>query len=160
CSAWANLSFAVTNPAYYRYFPPFQAHVNANNNRHLGGESINMARSLVAGEGYSHPFDGPTGPTAWQPPFLPTLLAGLLCLRNGSRDAVMAIVVVLQVLVLIATGLLVMALARQTGQRLGAGTAAVVVFAGFVCHFWLCFQSTFDCWAVMMALGLLIAGFC
>src|SRR5258708_21828049 len=75
CSMWANLSFAVTNPVHYRYFPPFRSHVNANNNRHLGGESFNMARSMVAGEGFSHPFDQPTGPTAWQPPLLPILLA-------------------------------------------------------------------------------------
>src|SRR5262245_26116570 len=79
CSIYANLSFAVKSPAHYRFFPPFKPHVNANLNDHLGGEYFNMARSLAAGEGFAHPFDGPTGPTAWQPPVLPTILAGLLC---------------------------------------------------------------------------------
>src|SRR5262245_64453183 len=75
CSIYANLSFTVKDRANHRYFPPFQPHVDANWNRALGGEYINIARSLVAGEGFSHPFGEATGPTAWQPPVLPALLA-------------------------------------------------------------------------------------
>src|SRR5438093_1209674 len=30
CAVYANLSFAVTDHANYRYFPPFKAHVNNN----------------------------------------------------------------------------------------------------------------------------------
>ena len=119
CSIYANLAFAVTHQADYRYFPPFRPYVNVNANRHLGGEYFNMAQSLRAGEGFAHPFDRPTGPTAWQPPVLPLLLAGLLWACDDNRDAVMAVVVFLQVYVLIGTGLLVLALARQTTQRMG-----------------------------------------
>src|SRR5579862_9137241 len=68
CSIYANLSFAVSRPSDLRYLPPFEPRVDGNMNRHLGGEYLQMARSLTAGEGFADPFDEPTGPTAWQPP--------------------------------------------------------------------------------------------
>jgi hypothetical protein len=160
CAIYANLSFTVTNPTNYRFFPPFRPNVNVNANRHLGGEYFNMARSLAKGEGFAHPFDRPTGPTAWQPPVLPTLLAGLLWVAGGSRDGVMALVVFFQVTILIATGCLVLALARQTTRRLGAATAAAVFLAGLLCNFSLCFQSTHDSWLVLLNVDLLLAGLC
>src|SRR5689334_4570267 len=90
CSVYANLSFAVTDRAAYRFFPPFERGVNANDNGHLGAEYFNIARSLTAGQGFANPFPEATGPTAWMPPVLPLLLAGLLWLCEGNRDAVMA----------------------------------------------------------------------
>jgi hypothetical protein len=44
----------------------------------LSDEHSHIARSLRAGQGFAHPFGTPTGPTAWQPPVLPSLLAGIL----------------------------------------------------------------------------------
>src|SRR5579875_3137131 len=95
CSVYANLSFAVTRPADYRYFPPFEPNHNANMNRHLGWEYFHIAKAMVRGQGFSNPFDAPTGPTAWMPPLLPTLLAGLLWVCNGDGDAVMVVVLFL-----------------------------------------------------------------
>src|ERR1700738_453249 len=112
CSIWANLSFAIKDPANFQFIPPFKPYANVNANGHLGGEYFQMAKALAAGKGFADPFDQPTGPTAWQPPVYPLLLAGLLWVCEGSRDGVMAIVIFLQVYVLIATGLLVVALAR------------------------------------------------
>src|SRR5437762_4385600 len=126
CSGYANLSFAVTNPDDYRYFPPFKPNVDLNRNWELGGEYYQIAKALAAGEGFSSPFKEPTGPTAWMPPLLPALLAGLLWACDGNRDAVMAVVVFLQVAVLIGTGFLVLALARRTTTRLGPWTAASI----------------------------------
>jgi hypothetical protein len=160
CSVYANLSFAVRDPADYRFFPPFQPHVNANANRHLGGEYFQMARALAAGEGFANPFKDPTGPTAWQPPVLPLLLAGLLRVSGGSRTAVMAVVVVLQVLVLIGTGLLVLALARETTRRIRPAVTALVFLGALLVRFRWCFQLTHDSWLVLLALDLLIAGLC
>src|SRR5207302_9529137 len=68
CAVYANLSFAVTSSADFRYFPPFMRGVNANMNRHLGAEYMNIAKSMVRGEGYANPFGGQSGPTAWMPP--------------------------------------------------------------------------------------------
>src|SRR5690242_3361476 len=72
-AVYANLSFTVTDPEDYRFFPPFEPGVNANDNQHLGTatEYAHIARSLVRGKGFADPFGRPTGPTAWMPPILP-----------------------------------------------------------------------------------------
>ena len=41
----------------------------------FGWEMGRIARSLVSGEGFSSPFGGHTGPTAWTPPLYPLLMA-------------------------------------------------------------------------------------
>jgi hypothetical protein len=160
CSIYANLSFAVTNKTDYQYFPPFKPNVNANLNDHLGGEYFNMARALAAGEGFAHPFDGPTGPTAWQPPVLPLFLAGLLWASGGDLETVTVVVVFLQVFVLIGTGFLILALIQRTTTRISAGVAATVFLVGLLANFWLCFQYTHDGWLVLLTVDLLVAGFC
>jgi hypothetical protein len=160
CAFYVNLSFAVTQPADYRWFPPFEPNVDDNRNRLLGGEYFHIAESLVRGQGYANPFGEGTGPTAWMPPGLSAILAGLLWALDGDRDAVTLVVVFLQVGVLIGTGWMVLALARQTTRRLGVGLAAAVFLAGVLSSFRLCFQVTHDCWLVLLAVDLLIAGFC
>jgi hypothetical protein len=42
---------------------------------HFGFEMGRIARSLVLGQGYANPFNGPSGPTAWVPPLYPLLIA-------------------------------------------------------------------------------------
>jgi hypothetical protein len=160
CSAYANLSFAVTDRDDYRFFPPFQRRVDANRNRDLGAENGNIARSVAAGKGFAHPFPRPAGPTAWMPPAFPAVLAGLLRACDGNGDAVMAVLVFVQAAVLIGTGLLVLALARQTTRRVGAGLAVTLFVVGLLGHFRWCFQMTQDWWLVLLALDLLIAGVC
>ncbi len=163
CSIWVNCSFAVTNRANFARFPPFQANVNANDNKHLGAEYLSIARALLAGDGFANPFKERTGPTAWMPPVLPVLLAGLqwACGTDPEgMDAVMTVMIFLQVLTLIGTGLLVLALTAQTNRRLGAILATCVFITGLTCHFHSAFQFTHDSWLVMLALDLVIAGFC
>jgi hypothetical protein len=43
----------------------------------FGFEAGRIARSLVAGQGYANPFNGPSGPTAWLPPLYPLLMAAV-----------------------------------------------------------------------------------
>jgi hypothetical protein len=156
-TVYANLAFAVTDPANYRYFPPFEPNVNGNHNRHLGSEYFNIARALASGKGFANPFGNPTGPTAWHPPAMPFLMAGVLRACDGSRDAVMVVVIVLQALVLLGTGLLVVALLRETH---GPVVAAVGYVVGLVCYFGLCFQITHDSWLVLLAVDGVLAGLC
>jgi hypothetical protein len=160
CSVYANLAFTVTRPADYRFFPPFERGVNANMNRHLGAEYFHIAQSLAGGEGFANPFGRRTGPTAWMPPVLPTVLAGLLWVCGGNGDGVMLAVIFLQVYVLIGTGLLVLALAHRTTARAGTWAAVAVFLVALVCHFHECFQFTHDSWLVLLAIDLLVAGFC
>jgi hypothetical protein len=160
CTVYANLSFAVTRPADYRYFPPFEPNNNANMNRHLGAEYLNIAKSIHRGQGFSNPFDAPTGPTAWMPPLLPTLLVGLLWVCDGDCDAVMVVILFMQVVVLIGTGLLVLALARPTTQKLGAIGVATVFLVFLLSNFHSWFQFTHDCWLVLLALDVVIGGLC
>lgn len=49
----------------------------ANDNFGFGFEMGRIARSLAAGGGFGSPFDGITGPTAWEPPVYPFLMAGV-----------------------------------------------------------------------------------
>src|SRR4051812_6020326 len=78
CAGWASLAYAVTDPADYAFFPPFEAGRNSNWSDHLGGEYFCIGRSLWRGEGFSNPFHERTGPTAWMPPLLPGYYAALL----------------------------------------------------------------------------------
>ena len=145
----------------YAYFPPFKAKINGNWNNHLGAEYFNIAKSMHAGKGFSNPFGNlESGPTAWMPPVLPALLAGLLWLFDGDKDLVMAVVIFLQVFVLIGTGVLVVTLVRQTCSRLWTGVAAVLFVLGVISEFHLWFQFTHDCWIILLALDLLLAGLC
>ncbi len=43
----------------------------------FGWEMGRIARSIVQGKGFSSPYDGNTGPTAWEPPLYPYLIAGV-----------------------------------------------------------------------------------
>jgi hypothetical protein len=160
CAIYANLSFAVKNQVNYKYFPPFKPFVNMNQNRHLGAEYYNIAQSLVKNQGFANPFGERTGPTAWMPPLFPTLLAGLIWICDNDKDAVMAVVIFFQVFVLVGTGLMVLVLVQQTGRWVGAWVASAFFVLGLICNFRLAFQFTHDCWLVLLALDLVIAGFC
>ena len=158
----------VTDPNDYRFFPPFKPNLNAaSQNGNLGGEYYRIARSLAAGEGFADPFVQPTGPTAWQPPVYPLFIAGLIWIFDGKLDAIMAVRIFVQVYVLIGTGLLVVALVRQTiphfppFRRRGVERLALSVYMGVLLwNFQACFQRTQDSCFVMVAFDLIIVGLC
>jgi hypothetical protein len=155
-SLYANLSMLVTHPAGYRFFPPFEPGNNRNHNDHLAAEYYSIAGALVSGRGYADPFRDQTGPTAWMPPLLSFILAGLRWITGDDKEAVIALFVLLQDLTLIGTGLLIVGLARQATGKVWPATA--LFLAALVYHFRLCFQFTHDCWLVLAMLDLLIAG--
>ena len=47
------------------------------NNFSFGWEMGRIGRSLALGQGFSNPFNDTTGPTAWEPPLYPFLIAGV-----------------------------------------------------------------------------------
>jgi hypothetical protein len=71
---------------------------------------------------------------------VPLVLAGLLRACSGNPQAVGAVLVVFHVPVLIGTGLLVLAVARRTTSRLGAGAAAAGYILVLVAEFGFWFQ--------------------
>ncbi|HYM77698.1 MAG TPA: glycosyltransferase family 39 protein [Candidatus Dormibacteraeota bacterium] len=48
-----------------------------NDNFEFGWEMGRVGRSITLGEGFSSPYDGMTGPTAWEPPLYPYLIGGV-----------------------------------------------------------------------------------
>jgi hypothetical protein len=160
CAAYANLASAVRRSADFRFFPPFKPHVDANHNRDLAAENYNIARSLRDGDGFANPFAARTGPTAWMPPILPAVLASLLWLFADNRDAVVSVVVFLQVNVLIITSILITRLIRKTAQKIPVGVVLAVVFLEILRDFTFWFQMTQDCWLVLLAVDMLLFGFC
>jgi len=48
-----------------------------NHNFSFGWEMGSIGRSIAAADGFSSPFGEPTGPTAWEPPLYPYLIAGV-----------------------------------------------------------------------------------
>lgn len=156
CSLYANLSWLVTSSNGYRFFPPFERGVNHNENAHLGAEYYNIAGALLAGRGYADPFRSPTGPTAWMPPMLSWLLAAMRWAADDDKDIVVALFVLLQDLTLIGTGWLVVALARRVIG--GVWLATFLYGTALLGNFRLCFQFTHDCWIILAALDLLVAG--
>lgn len=156
CSLYANLSWLVTRPATYRFFPPFERNVNHNDNGHLGAEYYNIAGALFKGRGFADPFQTATGPTAWMPPLLSWLLAALRWAADDDKDIVVALYILLQDLTLIGAGWLVVALAQYTTG--GVWLATLVYVVSLLLNFRLCFQFTHDCWIILAALSLLVAG--
>ena len=158
CALYANLPL-LTTVTDYRYFPPFERHINAYDNGHLGAEYFNIAKSLVAGRGFADPFREQTGPTAWMPPVLPVIEAGLLWLADGDKDVVMAAVIFLQTFALAASGWLVLSLVPTTARLRSRIVAAAIFLLCVLVNFHLWFQFTHDCWIVLLAIDLLIVGF-
>lgn len=68
-----------------------------------GYEQAAVAQSIARGEGFSNPFPGETGPTAWSAPAYPLLLGGLIQLFGGITPGVAWFLVTLQILAASAT---------------------------------------------------------
>ena len=50
---------------------------STDNNFSFGWEMGRIGASIASGHGFSNPFGPPTGPTAWEPPLYPYLIAGV-----------------------------------------------------------------------------------
>src|SRR5215471_10982143 len=60
----------------------------------FGWEMGRIGRAIASGRGFSDPFDGHTGPTAWEPPLYPYVIAGIFKLF-GTYSNLSAIVLLL-----------------------------------------------------------------
>lgn len=85
-----------------------------NDFQNFGFEMGRVARSLATGQGFSSPFDIPTGPTALVPPLFPALLAGIFKLFGIYTRAAAIVILALDSLF----SALVCVVVYRIGQRL------------------------------------------
>jgi len=57
------------------------------NNFSFGFEMGRIGRAIATGRGFADPFDGQTGPTAWEPPLYPYLIAGVFKIAGVYSQA-------------------------------------------------------------------------
>ena len=80
---------------------------------HLGAECDSIAQAIVAGRGFSDPFQEPSGPTAWMPPVLPYLTAAVYWLTGNNRSYVIDFFVTLHAIAVLLMGWIVIRQARR-----------------------------------------------
>ena len=123
--------------------------------QHLGAEHNQIAFALYQGRGFSDPFHGPTGPTSWMPPVLPTLMATAYWLFSGSKSHVIQIMIFTNAFSVLVSTWIVLRQARKL-QLVLVSYAIVVV--GLIVNFHQLFQSTSDSGILMLVVNLLWLG--
>lgn len=126
-----------------------------NRNWHLGAEYDSIARAIYAGRGFSDPFKVESGPTAWMPPVLPYILSGLYWVTDFNPQIVIELVLGIKALIIVFTGLIVLAEAR----RLGFVWFGCLLFPlGLLANFYHFFQITHDLWLLLFVVNCLWLG--
>ena len=95
----------------------------------FGWERGRIARSIVEGHGFSSPFGGDTGPSAWSAPLFPYLIAAVFRIWGVYTAASAAVMIGLQILASALTGLSAFFVARRAfGDRVALWTGWAWVF--------------------------------
>lgn len=95
-----------------------------NNHFGFGYEMGRIAASLAEGHGYGNPFLSPTGPTAWEPPLYPLLIAAVFKLAGVYTAASAVILLTINSLFSALTSVPVYFLARRSfGERVASWSA-------------------------------------
>jgi 4-amino-4-deoxy-L-arabinose transferase-like glycosyltransferase len=102
-----------------------QYRVRAGNDHfEFGWEMGRVARSIAQGHGFSNPYEGDTGPTAWEPPLYPYLMAGVFKLFGVYSIASAWMLLGLNSLFSTLTGIPVYGIAYRTfGERVAVWSA-------------------------------------
>lgn len=119
---------------------------------YFGMETGSIARALATGEGFSSPFRGSTGPTAWVAPLYPAMCAGVFKLLGVYSAASAICILGLNSLFSALTCLAIGGIARRTvGERIG-------IICAFVWAVLPHFAKWTAEWAWDMSLSALLAG--
>src|SRR5436305_960426 len=95
-----------------------------NDNFEFGWEMGRVARSIAQGHGFSSPYEGNTGPTAWEPPLYPYLMALVFKLFGIYSTASAWVLLVINSLLATLTCIPVYLIARKTfGDAIGKWSA-------------------------------------
>lgn len=118
----------------------------------MGGEYNEIAIAVRQGRGFSDPFGRDTGPTAWQAPVLPYILATVYWLVDDSPEDAQNFIFALHLLAVFFTGSVILSEAR----RMRLQSIGMVIFVIYlVCNFHAIFQETADAWIMLIAVNLL-----
>src|SRR5579862_351989 len=95
-----------------------------NDNFEFGWEMGRVARSIALGQGFSNPYGGNTGPTAWEPPLYPYLMAGVFKLFGIYTTASASVLLTINSLLASLTTIPIFLIARKTfGDRVARWSA-------------------------------------
>jgi 4-amino-4-deoxy-L-arabinose transferase-like glycosyltransferase len=90
----------------------------------FGWEMGRIAASIASGHGFSNPFYDPTGPTAWEPPLTPFLIAGVFKLFGIYSHASSFVLLTINSLWSALTCIAVFRIARPSfGEKVAVGSA-------------------------------------
>ena len=95
-----------------------------NDNFEFGWEMGRVARSIALGHGFSSPYEGNTGPTAWEPPLYPYLMAGVFKIFGIYSHASAWVLLSINSLFATFTTIPIFLIARKTfGERVASWSA-------------------------------------
>jgi len=97
---------------------------SADDNFSFGWEMGRIGASLASGHGFSSPFGPPTGPTAWEPPLYPYLMAGVFQVFGIYTKASAFVLLTLNSLFSALTCIPIFLIARRTFSEKAAVGAA------------------------------------
>ena len=98
--------------------------LSTNSNFSFGWEMGSVGRSLASGEGFASPFGISTGPTAWEPPLYPFLIAGVFKILGIYTSASAFILLSLNSLVSAFTCIPIFLIARRCfSERVAIATS-------------------------------------
>lgn len=106
----------------------------------FGWEMGRVGRALAAGEGFSSPFNQRTGPTAWEPPLYPFLIAGVFKIFGIYTHASALVLLIINSIFSSLTCIPVFRIARRTfGERVAVWsvwTWALLPYVTYWCTRW------------------------
>ena len=99
----------------------------------FGFEMGRIGRSLAQGQGFSNPFNETTGPTAWEPPLYPFLIAGVFRVFGVYSRASAIVLLSINSIFSALTCIPIFLIAKKMFQRKGCGVDVLDLGAAAVC---------------------------
>ena len=103
----------------------------SNDHFEFGWEMGRIARALATGYGFSDPFEGHTGPTAWTPPLYPLILGGVFKIFGVYTNTSAWVILAINSVFSAATAPTVYQIARRTFAR-NQDAAKIALWSGWL----------------------------